>query len=38
MKIKSIWKYIFQRVMLIFFCKGRDKQTQENFIKTGKET
>ena len=38
MKIKSIWKYIFQWVVLIFFCKGRDKQTQENFIKTGKET
>lgn len=38
MKIKSIWKCIFQQVLLIFFCKARDKQTQENFIKTGKET
>lgn len=38
MKIKSIWKCIFQQVLLIIFCKGRDKQTQEDFIKTGKET
>lgn len=38
MKIKSIWKCIFQQVLLIFFCKGRDKQTQEDSITTGKET
>ena len=25
MKRKSIWQYIFQQVVLIFFCKGKDK-------------